>query len=223
MNEDFEFQKWGSISRLFRPILITEKIDGTNAQIYVADREEAEADDYERGYEGIPELPWIFVDDFALLAGSRKRYLDSKSDNFGFHQWVSDNAGALVYLGPGRHFGEWWGKGIQRGYDKKDRTFSLFNVFRYSLDPSLYKPIWNVGVEVVPLLYAGDWGLDHIQMTMKTLEVTGSIASPGYYNPEGIVIFHTHGKVLFKTTLDGDQHKSQIMEEKMLTLQEVII
>lgn len=226
MNEEYEFKKWAKMARFFRPILITEKIDGTNAQVLVEDRELAEADSEERVREGAPELPWIYQDDYALLAGSRKRYLSEGNDNYGFYNWVSDNAGALCYLGPGRHYGEWWGKSIQRGYDKSERTLSLFNVMRYTLDPSLYKPIWDVGVEVVPLLYAGPNHNKSIQDALLKLTEGGSQAAPGYDKPEGIVIFHTAGNNLFKVTLDNDQHKggfgSPIMEEKIKTLQEVI-
>jgi hypothetical protein len=198
---EYEFKMFDKIGRLFRPILITEKIDGTNAQILVEDREVAE--------EQAPELPWIYVDDYAVLAGSRKRYLSEDADNFEFYQWVKSHAPALTYLGIGRHFGEWWGSGIQRGYglSKGERKLSLFNVMRYSLDPLLYSPVWEIGVEVVPLLYAGDWKLGHVDMALKTLEVTGSIAAPGYMNPEGIVIFHTSNNSLLKVTLKNDGHK----------------
>ena len=41
---------------------------------------------------------------------------------------------------------------------------------------------------------------------MAKLKETGSIASPGFMNPEGVVIFHT-GKVqvLFKKTFEKDE------------------
>jgi len=39
---------------------------------------------------------------------------------------------------------------------------------------------------------------------MYDLSLSGSIASPGYMNPEGIVIFHTKGNVGFKKTFEND-------------------
>jgi hypothetical protein len=217
MNEDLQFQSWGSISRLFRPILITEKIDGSNAQVNVIPDEWVD-------YDSIPiiEAHGIPVDtEYCkgyLLAGSRKRYVNKQNDNYGFANWVSNNADELTKLGPGRHYGEWWGQKIQRNYGLQERRFSLFNVMRYALDPSMLPKCCHA----VPLLYAGDFGTGMVQLQLERLELHGSFAAPGYMSPEGIVVFHTHGKVLFKYTLKGDQHKSEILEQKMLTLQEVI-
>lgn len=216
MNEDYQFEKWGSISRFFRPILITEKIDGTNAQVNIIPKElivndpDAEKIEFIWGESELGE--------FGILAGSRKRYVTPQKDNYGFAQWVSDNADELTLLGPGRHYGEWWGQKIQRNYGLKERRFSLFNVMRYSLDPSILPSCCNV----VPLLYAGEFGLNHIDMVIKTLEVTGSLAAPGFMRPEGIVIFHTHGKNLYKVTLEGDKHKSEILERKLEVMNETI-
>jgi hypothetical protein len=217
MNEEIQFEKWGSISRLFRPILITEKIDGTNAQVNVIPDEWVDSDS-----GPIIEAHGIPVDtEYCkgyLLAGSRKRYVNKQDDNYGFANWVSDNANELTKLGYGRHYGEWWGQKIQRNYGLQERRFSLFNVMRYALDPSLIPKCCHV----VPLMYAGEFGTGMVQLQLDRLIMEGSLAAPGYMNPEGIVVFHTHGKVLFKYTCNGDQHKSQVMEEKMLTLQEVI-
>ena len=38
---------------------------------------------------------------------------------------------SMTFLVPGRHFGEWWGSGIQRGYGLDEKTFSLFNAYRW--------------------------------------------------------------------------------------------
>ncbi len=35
----------------------------------------------------------------------------------------------------------------------------------------------------------------------------GSVVSPGFMRPEGIVIFHVASGQIFKATLDGDGHK----------------
>jgi hypothetical protein len=64
---------------------------------------------------------------------SRSRWITPDDDNFGFAAWVEANRDELLTLGPGRHFGEWWGSGIQRGYGlpKGEKRFSLFNVSRW--------------------------------------------------------------------------------------------
>lgn len=35
--------------------------------------------------------------------------------------------------------------------------------------------------------------------------MNGSVAAPGFANPEGVVIYHTAGNVLFKKTLIKDE------------------
>lgn len=69
-------------------MLVTEKIDGTNAQILVRDGA-------------------------VVLVGSRNRAITPAADNHGFARWVEDNPWLAEALGDGRHFGEWAGPGIQ--------------------------------------------------------------------------------------------------------------
>jgi len=40
---------------------------------------------------------------------------------------------------------------------------------------------------------------------MLNLAHVGSIAAPGFMQPEGIVIYHTSGNVLFKKTFENDE------------------
>lgn len=143
-----EFKEFAKIPRLNRDVVITEKIDGTNAQILI---EVAETEDRggtragagkEPAGDEIAVVQAIDPDDatrgitYGVYAGSRSRWLkdDGKKgwDNYGFGAWVRDNAAALVRLfGPGRVFGEWWGAGVQRKYGLTGKRFSLFNVSRY--------------------------------------------------------------------------------------------
>jgi hypothetical protein len=59
----------------------------------------------------------------------------------------------LLTLGPGRHFGEWWGAGIQRRYGLTEKRFSLFNVTRWGeARPAC--------CHVVPTLYRGPFSDD---------------------------------------------------------------
>ncbi|AKU93352.1 hypothetical protein AKJ09_00084 [Labilithrix luteola] len=168
------FIEFPKIPRLKRDIVITEKIDGTNAQIVV------------------PE------DDGPLLVGSRNRWITPESDNYGFARWVKENEETLrMGLGPGQHFGEWWGSGIQRRYGLTEKRFSLFNSGRWSNEtPAL--------CHVVPVLYAGPWAQDAIDATLEKLRGEGSVAAPGFMQPEGVVVFHAASRQLFKVLLEND-------------------
>src|SRR5262245_45580571 len=107
------FEPFPKISRLSKKAIVTEKIDGTNAQIFIGNG----FDEHENQEQG-GELLYAWNDKLdcrlVLFAGSRNRWLrtSARDDNFGFAKWVKDNAEELIKLGPGRHFGEWWGKGI---------------------------------------------------------------------------------------------------------------
>lgn len=203
-----EFQK---IPRFYRDIIVTEKIDGTNAQITIVDRK-GEPD------PAIAADPVALVDDYSLYAGSRNRFLSVKDDNFGFARWVQDNMAGLSHLGPGTHYGEWWGSGIQRGYglEKGQKRFSLFNVGRWTTDPNgsedldLLPPVPRLGL--VPVLYQGPQvnasGQDMVRESLKKLQFSGSAAARGYRNPEGVVVYHTHARqYVGKVTLGDDGHK----------------
>lgn len=172
-----EFQEFPKIHRLFREIVVTEKIDGTNAQVAI-------------------------TDDGQIRAGSRNRWLTPTEDNHGFARWVEEHAEELRALGTGRHFGEWWGGSIQRGYGLKEKRFSLFNVSRWFDDAVRPKCC-----HVVPVLYAGGFNADAIAETTRALSRAGSRAAPGFMNPEGVVIFHVPSQHLYKWTAGGDGHK----------------
>ena len=192
-----EYVPFPSIPRLFRACTVTEKIDGTNAQVYVSDDLEI------------------------VAAGSRNRWITVEDDNYGFARWVAEHRDELRKLGPGHHAGEWWGSGIQRGYGLKERRFSLFNVSRWhevGAAPYAAEPVdprqpakWSVAspacCNVVPVLYRGDFDLRKIDGELDELTLNGSKAAPGYHAPEGLVVYHEAAGVLFKATLGGDGHK----------------
>jgi len=207
------FQKFPKIPRFSRDIVITEKIDGTNAQVFIS--------------EG-GDIMWV---------GSRNRWLTDTEDNYSFRAWAREHADELRQLGPGRHCGEWWGQGIQRNYGLTERRFSLFNVSRWTdlihekpgplcegfyLD-NLEEPIVRqpapICCHVVPILYVGPWRLDNIQQwgeemdalsdTMFALGDGGSRAAPGFRDPEGVVVFHGQSGRLFKKTFKGDEYQVQ--------------
>lgn len=211
MSELNSFEPFSKIPRLSRECTITEKIDGTNAQIYIVPTIEASCTDSLDGAtvigdRSIPGSVNIFV-------GSRNRWITPGNDNYGFAAWVKANAEELTKLGPGRHFGEWWGAGIQRRYNQTEKHFSLFNVNRWC------PPQFAVGTRfeeskmevpptccsVVPVLYRGDFDTAKIQATLTLLGARGSQAAPGFMDPEGIVVWHSAARQLFKKTCKNDE------------------
>jgi len=205
-----EFQEFPKMARLTRDCVITEKIDGTNAQIYICPMPDAFcaaelslpiAASTERG--------------FVMLAGSRSKWLTlgrdgaKDGDNFGFAKWVREHADDLWTLGEGRHFGEWWGSGIQRGYGltNGEKRFSLFNVARWAdeRDREKFPTDRPSCCSVVPVLYQGLFGPKHAENMIERLRHEGSAASPGFMNPEGVVVFHTASGTMFKKTIEKDE------------------
>jgi hypothetical protein len=190
-----EFEAFKKIPRLNRDMIVTEKIDGTNSQIVIEALE---------GYEDPDAL--ICKDGLAMYAGSRSRWLTPKQDNFGFARWVLEHSEELFDLGIGRHFGEWWGQGIQRGYGLKEKRFSLFNTARWSDDavrPSC--------CHVVPVLHEGLCSTEIAFKCIAYLKLNGSEAVPGWMKPEGIVVFHVAGNLMFKATIEKDEkHKGEL-------------
>jgi hypothetical protein len=175
MTDFIEFQK---IPRLSREVTITEKIDGTCSVVYIGE-------------------------DGEFLVGSRTRWITPENDNYGFARWAMEHKDELMQLGPGRHFGEWWGQGIQRKYGMTEKRFSLFNTHKWGeTRPDCCR--------VVPVLYTGIFDTNIINAMLTQLQMTGSIAAPGFMQPEGIVIYHTAANMYFKKTIEKDaEHKSQ--------------
>lgn len=176
-----EFTAFPKIPRLNRQVIVTEKIDGTNAAVGV-------------------------TEDGRVYAQSRKRIITPDADNFGFAAWVDEHADELRELGPGVHFGEWWGLGIQRGYSLDHKRFSLFNTGRWTDDD-----VRPDCCHVVPVLDI--WGQPdsfRIAHIVGSLETFGSVAAPGYDRPEGVIVYHVAANQLFKVLIENDdQPKGQ--------------
>lgn len=190
-----DFVSFGKIPRLSRDMIVTEKIDGTNAQIYNGD-------------------------DGEFLVGSRKRWITPDNDNMGFAAWAYEHKEELQELGHGHHFGEWWGRGINRNYGLDDKRFSMFNVIRWceeADDPQRivtgdprqekYQECLPFCASLVPILYRGPFDLEVVGCVLDSLEVQGSAAVPDFMNPEGVVVYHTAGNCMFKKTLGNDGAK----------------
>ncbi len=180
-----EFRSFDKIPRLTRTMVITEKIDGTNAQIAIDE-------------------------DGTMFVGSRTRWITPENDNCGFARWARKHEAELMLLGPGRHFGEWWGAGIQRRYGMKEKRFSLFNVGRWLDIQALDR--YQYAVEpaplccgVVPIMYHGEFSTDAVDRAIQNLGDEGSKAAPGFMDPEGVVIFHEAAGKMFKKTIKNDE------------------
>jgi len=152
-----EFKSYSKIEQIGKLYMsITQKLHGTNAQIFIGD---------------------------GTLAGSRTRWLTLEEDNYGFAKFVHDNRDEIIIkLGPGRHYGEWCGPGINSGEGLPEKRLYLFNWHQFK-NKELPSQIGTV-----PVLYSGKFSWQSIEDEMHRLKTGGSRISPGYMKPEGIVI-----------------------------------
>lgn len=172
-----DFVEYGKTNRLYRDIVITEKIDGSNCVIGIDSRNSK------------------------IQAGSRTKWLKEGEDHFGFHQWVMENKDSLYTdLGDGLHRGEWFGQKMQRKYGMDHREFALFNTDKWGK-----VEFETPNLRSVPVLYEGIFSEHAIIGRLDELREYGSVASPGFMNPEGICIFHTQANMVFKVLLENDQ------------------
>ena len=198
-----EFQKYGKTPRLFRDIVVTEKLDGTNVAVII---EEIDPEyDYEYTEQGLT-LAMVERDGktYAVAAQSRNRLIfpGKTTDNYGFASWVYTNADQLFdLLGEGRHYGEWWGQGVARKYGLGYKKFSLFNTERYA---GLHEEVTGNWIDTVPVMYEGEFDQNIIIECLLDLKHNGSLASPGFMNPEGICVYHTQSHQVYKVTLDNN-------------------
>lgn len=164
------FKPWPKIARIEkkRAPVFTEKIDGTNACVYIQ----------EDGTFGHCQ--------------SRNKIIGIHDDNAGFANWVQARMDIVLKLGPGYHFGEWWGRGIQRGYDMEERRFSLFNTRRWGA----HNPPPE-GIYVVPTL-----PVTSVEEAKQFLLERGSQAAPGFMRIEGAVMYEPDTDTCFKIILD---------------------
>ena len=188
MNE-LTFEPFQKITRLKRDCTITEKIDGTNSQI-------------------------VFDTDGNVLVGSRKREIWPEGtegkpkgcDNVAFARWVYENKEALFdFLGEGRHYGEWCGGKIQRGYGVHEKHFLLFNTSRFGEgSQEIPETLKSVGLGSVPVLYNGPFTTTAVDEAMIELKDHGSYFADGFVNPEGVVVYHHALRSYFKITFEHD-------------------
>lgn len=193
-----EFEKFGSLTRFSQGWTITEKLDGSNGQIAIrpiTDMEHPQAVGHAT-HGGVH---------YEIFAGSRKRWLqpNKQQDNFGFASWVKENLQELVKLGEGRHFGEWYGGKIQRGYGLTEKRFALFNAHRWGDDE--VRPECCEVVHTFMLNQYLDNPHEDARMIMDKMAEEGSAHVPGFMNPEGVVMYHGPSGTSFKKTFDYDE------------------
>lgn len=169
------FKEWPKISRHDSPVTVSEKLDGTNSAIVISD------------------------DGTEFFCQSRNKIIvPGKTDNAGFAGWVESVKDTLIpELGPGYHYGEWWGCGIQRNYGLKHKQFSLFNTRRWA-----GYEFKTPNVDHVPIMYEGPADWDLIKQLADTLKELGSVRVPGFMRPEGMVVYYQHNDMLLKVILD---------------------
>lgn len=172
-----EFKSFPDIKKLgSTEFSITQKIHGSNAQIMIYPV-----------YKTIPNtedsvIVTDEVDHMELLVGSRTRWIAPGCDNYGFATFVYAHKQEFIdKLGPGQHFGEWAGPGVNSGEGLKEKTLVLFDYWRYN--PENLPP----QTVLVPVLYKGKFDLGVIESVMAELKTNGSKLCPGFMRPEGIV------------------------------------
>jgi hypothetical protein len=187
---DLKFVAFNKIGRMSAGCTITEKIDGTNAQL-------------------------CFDKQGNMLVGSRKREIWPEGypgkgkgcDNFGFAGWAYEHRFDLFdFLGEGRHYGEWAGQGIQRGYGLEEKRFFLFNTNRFGPGKNVIPPeLDSIGLDSVPVLYCGEFKSEVVDETMNGLH-GGSLINC-HPEPEGIIIWYHGLKIYSKRTFEYEKGK----------------
>lgn len=180
-----EFLPYDKIPRLYRAMRVTEKLDGTNGCIRITEGGE-----------------------FAVQ--SRKRFITpgdnvytTGDDVHGMARWAYSHRDELIdELGPGVHFGEWFGHKINRGYGLENKYFALFHS-RWAD----YDEFTTPGLTSVPVLHEGPFSLYVVEQVMANL-LHGGSAVNNFPDPEGVVVTHLAAGRQFKATLDNDGGKS---------------
>lgn len=194
---EFEsFPKMQRTEKMSTRFIITEKLDGSNAQI-------------------------CFDEEGKMWVGSRNRWITpgKNTDNYGFAQWCLENEEELRKLGRGRHFGEWYGEGIgPRGnaygeairaanpgimFPSREvapiRRLALFNTTRFA--PG--RDTLPACCEVVKVLLEGNSDVrSAMRVVEDTMRTLGSQHVPGMMDPEGYVVYLPGQRAGFKRVFD---------------------
>jgi hypothetical protein len=178
INTKVEFQAWPKIPRaVLGTVVITEKMDGTNACVVIEGNE-------------------------IVGVQSRKRMLNigKESDNYGFAQHVVDNQDKFLALGEGKHYGEWAGLGIQGNpHCLPEKRFFLFNTRRWGD----HNPTPE-GIYVVDVLYQGEYSHEVVDACMRLLNTSSKAQG---YKAEGCVVYFPKLEAMEKHTFEYSKGK----------------
>lgn len=148
-----EFKKYPKTPRFNNlKYIVTEKLDGTNA--------------------------CIMINGENIEAASRNRKITSEDDNYGFAAWVEENRDELLKLGEGYHYGEWVGKGINRGYGLDDRRFYIFGKYNKESLPNCIYQVPNLG----------STDIQSIKFMEQRLLEHGSFINKDFKEVEGLIL-----------------------------------
>jgi hypothetical protein len=187
------FEPFKKIPRLHGDVHVSEKIDGTNACV--------EYIQTETGYlmGACSRNRRLVTIEVSEHFKEHPRVEWHGTDNYGFGSWVVANHTSLVRLGYGRHFGEWYGQGIQRTYGLDHKRFALFRAPKHGMPEGIPS-----NVDVVPEIDVwGEFDTGRMALLMASLKMSGSSLVPGFMDPEGIVVFHARSGQLFKYTFEA--------------------
>lgn len=218
-----DFEAFDKIPRLSREVIVTEKVDGTNGVIGIERLTDTPSPNRaDAVFQGpITSDVYVIFDHHLYLVqpGSRSRWLSEREDNFGFWKFVWENAMELVIkLGEGRHYGEWYGSGVngnKYNLPPGEKRFMLFNTERWSGEASR-PPCCEVSTvlfrgqfdELMGPAYTGcDCCYDNsvLDGILQGLALYGSRHVIGSAYSEGAIIFHHAGNLLFKKTILKDE------------------
>lgn len=88
---------------------------------------------------------------------------------------------------------------------KGGKRLSLFNVHKWS--DNAIRPFC---CHVVPVLYTGMFDTISIDFILEGLKNSVSSCITGFMKPEGIVVYHKAGNLMFKKTIEKDEeHKGK--------------
>ena len=85
--------------------------------------------------------------------------------------------------------------------------------FTADLRVEKYQDVLPPCVGLVPVLYRGLFTTDACDNALEWLRTKGSEAAPGFFNPEGIVCFHTAANIGFKKTLKNDETPKSVLNK----------
>lgn len=180
-----EFKAWREIEKFTGiHVIVTEKIHGANCHVNVVSQPDGS---------------------LKAIAGKRTSYVGTQG-LFGFGEFVTSNEKEICEkLGPGRHYAEWTGAGVNGDYGLKNKTAVLFNTRHHG--PKKAAGVLPDRFDVVPVLYDGPYVQEKIDEVLADLKANGSKFSHGYMRPEGVVLFfplfNAYKKIVFKPEETG--------------------